>query len=357
MALVDRTSVGRSLALPLGRLRTGRRRFGRAGSGGQSLTALLLLLPALCILGVFHFFPLLYTLYISLHKWRFVDQGFVGLENYRAALLSEDFWSALANTGFFVLMTVPTTMAIAVVFAVMLFRNVRFLAFFRTVFFLPYVTSSVAAAGVWAWIFNPHFGVANQLLRYAGIGPLQWLQDPRGVLALLAAHFGLTLPVWAHGPSLALVAIAVMTVWSYLGFEIVIFLIGLGNIPTDVYEAARVDGAGALQIFRRISLPLLTPSLLLVSVITTIGAFQEFNRIYQMSTNANVGSHPGGPLGSTQTLVVLVYNEFYSSLHIGYGAAIAFLLFGMLLLLSLAQFAVAGRQRGGGMAASKAARR
>lgn len=346
VALVDRTSLETPLQAPIGAPIDGLR--SRSGARGGPLTALFLLLPSLVILGVFHFFPLLYALYISLHKWRFVDQGFVGLQNYGAALASDAFWSALANTCFFVLMTVPTTMAIAVIFSVMLFRNVRFLALYRTVFFLPYITSSVAAAGVWAWIFNPHFGIANQLLGHLGIGPLQWLQDPRGVLLLLASRFGLGLPAWAHGPSLALVAIAVMTVWSYLGFEIVIFLIGLGNIPAEIYEAARVDGAGPLQIFRRISLPLLSPSLLLVSVVTTIGAFQEFNRIYQMSTNANVGSHPGGPLGSTQTLVVLVYNEFYSSLHIGYGAAIAFILFIILLVLSLAQFAVAGRQRSGG---------
>lgn len=317
-----------------------------AARARQSLAAALFLLPALAILSVFHFFPLLYALYISLHKWRFVDQGFVGLQNYGQALGSADFWQALANTCFFVVMTVPTTMILAVIFAVMLFGRVRFLSLYRTIFFLPYITSSVAAAGVWAWIFNPQVGIANQLLRQVGMGPQQWLQEPRGILLLIASHVGLTVPGWAQGPSLALVAVAVMTIWSYLGFEIVIFLVGLGGIPGEVYEAARVEGAGPVQLLRRISLPLLSPSLLLVSIITTIGAFQEFNRIYQMSTQANVGSHPGGPLGSTQTLVVLVYNEFYASLHVGYGAAIAFVLFLILLLLSLVQFAIARRRAG-----------
>jgi multiple sugar transport system permease protein len=311
----------------------------------QLFTAILFLLPSFTILGAFHFFPLLYAAFISLHRWRFVDQGFVGLQNYQAALASPDFWSALTNTVFFVLMTVPTTMILALVFATMLFRRVRFLAFYRTVFFLPYVTSSVAAAGVWAWIFNPQYGVANHMLGFIGVQPLRWLQEPRGVLLLLATHLGIGLPAWAHGPSLALVAIAIMTIWSYLGFEIVIFLVGLGSISSEVYEAASVDGAGPLQLLRRISLPLLAPTVLLVSIITTIGAFQEFNRIYQMSTQANVGSRPGGPLGTTQTLVVLVYNEFYSSLHVGYGAAIAFLLFVILAGLSVTQFALAGRSR------------
>jgi multiple sugar transport system permease protein len=315
-----------------------------AGTHKELVAAALFLLPSLLILGVFHFFPLLYSLYISFHKWRFVDQGYVGAQNYQTALTSPEFWSALGNTFFFVVMIVPTTMILAVALSMMLFTRVRFLSVFRTIYFLPYITSSVAAAGVWAWIFNPQYGIANQILRAIGIGPQRWLQEPRGILMLLATRFGVPLPAWAHGPSLALVAIGVMTIWSYLGFEIVIFLVGLGNIPGEVYEAARVDGAGTFQTIRRISLPLLSPSLVLVSIITTIGAFQEFNRIYQMSTQANVGSRPGGPLGSTQSLVVLVYDEFYSSLHVGYGAAIAFILFLILLALSLAQLAWARRR-------------
>lgn len=317
----------------------------RVRLNNQLPAAVLLLLPALLVLGTFHFFPLLFAFWISLHKWRFVDQGFVGLQNYQAAITSDALWSALANTGFFVIMVVPTTMALALVLSVMLFQRVRFLAVYRTIYFLPYITSSVAAAGVWAWIFNPQYGVANQFLHLAGIGPQGWLQDPDGIFARVATHFGIGVPGWAHGPSMALVAIAIMTVWSYLGFEIVIFLVGLGNIPAELYEAARVDGAGPWQLLRRISVPMLAPSILLVSVITTIGSFQEFNRIYQMSTQANVGSRPGGPLGSTQTLVLLVYNEFYSSLHVGYGAAIAFILFAILLVLSLLQFGFARRWR------------
>jgi multiple sugar transport system permease protein len=309
----------------------------------QLPAAIVLLAPALVILGIFHFFPLLYSFYISLHRWRFVDQGFVGLQNYQSALTSDALWQSLANTVFFVLMVVPTTMILALVLSVMLFQRVRFLAVFRTIYFLPYITSSVAAAGVWAWIFNPQYGIANQMLRTVGIGSQRWLQEPNGILAILAGRFGVTLPFWAHGPSLALVAIAIMTIWGFLGFEIVIFLVGLSNIPGELYEAARVDGAGPWQLLRSISLPLLSPSILLISIITTIGSFQEFNRIYQMSTGANVGSRPGGPLGATQTLVVLVYNEFYQSLHVGYGAAIAFVLFLILLVLSLIQFGVARR--------------
>jgi multiple sugar transport system permease protein len=333
MATVDRAPV----------ISVSRSHSARLKVSGQLPAAIILLFPAMIILGVFHFFPLIYAFYISLHKWRFVDQGFVGLQNYQAALTSDALWLSLANTIFFVLMVVPTTMVLALILSVMLFQRVRFLSIYRTIYFLPYITSSVAAAGVWAWIFNPAYGVANQFLHAFGIGPQGWLQDPEGIFGRVGQHFGLPLPGWAHGPSMALIAIAIMTIWSYLGFEIVIFLVGLGNVPGELYEAARVDGASAWQLMRKISMPLLAPSIVLVSVVTTIGSFQEFNRIYQMSTQANVGSRPGGPLGSTQTLVMLVYNEFYSSLHVGYGAAIAFILFAILLLLSLVQFTAARR--------------
>lgn len=309
----------------------------------QAPAALLFLLPAFTILGIFHFFPLLYAFYISLHKWRFIDQGFIGLQNYNAALQSQDFWSSLGNTAYLVVAVVPVTMILALILAAMLFQKIRFLSFYRTVYFLPYITSSVAAAGVWAWIFNPEYGVANQILGRVGIGPQRWLQEPAGLFSLIASHFGIQLPGWASGPSLALVAIIIFMIWSYLGFEIVIFLVGLSNIPADVYEAARVDGANAWQMLRRISLPLLSPSIVLVSIVTTIASFQDFNRIYQMSSQANVGVNPGGPLGTTQTLIILVYNEFYSTLHVGYGAALAFLLFLLLLLLSLGQLALSRR--------------
>jgi multiple sugar transport system permease protein len=317
----------------------------RLRAGAQAPVALLFLLPALIVLGVFHFFPLLYSFYISLHKWKFIDLGYIGLQNYDTLLHDNEFWRSLGNTIYFALAVVPVTMALAIVFSVMLFQKIRFLAFFRTVYFLPYITSSVAAAGIWAWIFNPQYGVANQFLIKIGIGRQRWLQEPNGVFGMLATRLGVHLPGWAQGPSLALVAIAIMTIWSYLGFEIVIFLVGLSGIPAEIYEAARVDGANAWQLLRKISLPLLAPSILLVSIITTIFSFQEFNRIYQMSTQVNVGGNPGGPLGSTQTLVVLMYNQFYSSLHIGYGASIAFALFLILLVLSLGQL-VASRRWG-----------
>lgn len=320
---------------------------GRAGVGKKKEpVAYLFLLPALLVLAVFHFFPLFYAFYISLHNWRLRRGAFLGLENYQRALHTKDFWEAFGNTTFFAIGTVPVTMALALFFAYLLFQNVRFLSFFRTVYFLPYITSTVAAAAIWVWIFNTRSGVLNQLLK-ALFGPqymLRWLQEPKGLFALLATPVGLTLPGWLQGPSLALVSIMVMAIWHLIGFDIVLFLAGLGNINRELYEAARIDGAGEWALFRRITLPLLSPTIFFLTVISTIGAFKAFNEIYVMSTSAGVGGAAGGPLNSTQTMVVYIYNLFYSSKQLGFGSAVAFLLFAVILVLTLLQLWL-GRRR------------
>jgi multiple sugar transport system permease protein len=298
--------------------------------------AYLFLLPAVLVLSVFSFFPLFFAFYISLHNWKLRKLAFIGWQNYQEALHKPDFWESFGNTIFFAIGTVPFTMALALVFAFLLFQKVRFLSFFRTIYFLPYVTSTVAAAAVWTWIFNARSGVMNALLGHFGV-QLRWLQESKGVLYMIAQHFGLTLPGWAHGPSLALTSIMAMTTWHLIGFDIVIFLAGLGNINKELYEAARIDGANEWLIFRRITMPLLMPTIYFLTIISSIAAFKAFNEIYVMSTTAGNGSTAGNPLGSTQTLVIYVYNQFYSSQRLGYGSAIAFLLFAVILALTLVQ--------------------
>lgn len=309
---------------------------------GEWLTALLFLAPALVVLGLFHIFPLVYALWISTRRWRLIDRGFIGMDNYREALTNGDVWRSFVNTVYFALGTVPAEMLIAIVIAYLLFQKVRFLTLFRTMYFLPYVTSTVAAATVWAWMFDARAGVINTVLGWVGIGPHRWLQDPRGVLNLLMSYAGIPWPGWAGGPSLALVAIMVMTIWTYLGFHIVVVLVGLGNIPRDLYEAARVDGASERQLFFRVTLPLLSPTILFLAVVATIGSFQSFNQIYQMSIRANVGQRPGGPLQTTETMVIQVLNEFQATRY-GYGAAIAIILFLVILTLTLIQFKLSDR--------------
>ena len=335
MAVIERSPV-------LTPVDTAPRPARRGRPWGQWLTALAFLAPALTILSVFHIYPLFYAIWISARRWRLVDRGFIGLDNYREALTNGDVWRAFLNTVYFALGTVPLEMVLAIIIAYLLFQKVRFLAVFRTVYFLPYITSTVAAAAVWAWMFDPRVGVFNSILDRFGMGPLRWLQEPRGVLALLTAHLGVPWPGWAAGPSLALAAIMMFTVWHYLGFQIVIFLVGLGNVPRELYEAAKVDGANERQLFFRITLPLLTPTIFFLAVIATIGSFQSFNQIYQMSTRANVGGRPGGPLQTTETLVVQILNEFQSTRY-GYGAAMSIILFLIILTLTLIQFRLSDR--------------
>jgi multiple sugar transport system permease protein len=335
MAVVDQASVTTPGAAR--RLAPGRR-----GASGQWLTAVIFLSPALIILGIFHIYPLFYAVWISTRRWRLVDRGFIGIDNYREALTNGDVWRSFINTVYFSVGTVPVEMVLALALAYLLFQKVRFLSVFRTIYFLPYVTSTVAAAAVWAWMFDSRFGLFNSALDRLGVGPFRWLQEPRGVLELLTNHLGLPWPGWAGGPSLALVAIMIMTIWHYLGFQIVVFLVGLGSVPKDLYEAAKVDGANERQLFFRITLPMLSPTILFVAVIATIGSFQSFNQIYQMSSRANVGARPGGPLQTTETMVIQVLNEFQATRY-GYGAAIAIVLFLIILTLTLIQLRISDR--------------
>lgn len=305
--------------------------------------ALPFLAPAMTILAVFHFYPVFYAFYISLHRWRIRKQAFIGLENYQSALHDKEFWQAFLNTTWFAIITVPVTMAVALTLAYLLFQKVKFLGFFRTLYFLPYVTSAVAAAAVWSWVFSTRNGVANELLARIGIGPQRWLQEPRGLFELVASGLHLPWPGWLDGPSLALVAITVTQIWHNLGFQIVIFLVGLGGVSKELYEAARVDGANERQLFFRITLPVISPTIFLIAVISTIDAFKAFTPIYVMSTQANVGGKPGGPLGMTETTVVYVINQIFGASRYGYGAAVAMFLFAVIMALTLFQTWVSRR--------------
>jgi multiple sugar transport system permease protein len=301
----------------------------------QTLLAYLYLLPAAIILAVFHFLPVLYALYISLHRWKIRKIAFVQFSNYSLALHDPRFWGSLKVTLFYVIGTVPLTLAISLFLAYLLFHKVRGLSFYRTSYFLPYITSTVAAATVWLWIFNPRHGPLNQILALVGIAPQRWMNEPRGIVQMLASALGLHVPAWAAGPSLALVAVIVVTIWHYLGFDVVIFLAGLGNIPTELYDAARIDGAGRWQLFRYITFPLLSPTTFFLLIISTIGAFQSFNIIYVMT--AGSGAQLGGPLHTTTTTTIYLFDQFYNQINLGYASAIAFVLFAIILSLTVIQ--------------------
>lgn len=309
----------------------GRRRYWR-----NTGFAYLYLGPAVALLTVFHFFPGFYALYISTWRWGIVQERWVGLENYARALTDDAFWRSLGVTVWYVLLAIPAEMALGLLIAYLLFQPIRGRSAYRTFYFLPYVTSSVAAAIVWAWLYNNEYGLLNSLLKGVGLPAGRWLRESSGVIEMLASNFGVSVPGWLSGPSMALVAVSTMSVWHYVGFHVVIFLAGLGNIPRELYEAARMDGADEWQVFRGITLPLLSPTTFFLGTVSTIGALQAFNQIYVMTN--------GGPLDTTRTLLMLVFRTFYQQTRVGYGSAMAFLLTFLILLLTLVNFRLVGRR-------------
>ncbi len=305
-------------------------------------TAYLFILPAFAILAIFHIFPVFYAIYISLHKGPITKFTYVGLQNYVRALTSNDFWTSLVNTFIFAIMTVSFTIILGLIIAYLLFQRVRGQSIYRTIYFLPYIISTVGSSIVWAWVFDPSSGLANKVLQILGLQPLRWLIEPRGVFQLLGKEMQLPIAGWLQGPGLALVAIAIYTIWQSLGYNIVIFLAGLTNISKELYEAARMDGANGLQLFRFITLPLLSPTTFFILVISIIGSLQSFNQIFAMNTAA--AQTLGGPLGTTNTLTVYMFNQLYSFSNYGYASTIAVMLSIIILVLTLLNFRFIGRR-------------
>ncbi len=302
----------------------------------------LYLLPALAVIGVFHLFPALYSVYVSLSSGPVNRFHFVGLANYARALGGVDFWRSLGTTLSYALLTMPVTIILGLFFAYLLFQGVRGQGLYRTLFFLPYVVSTVGSSIVWAWIFDPSGGLANAVMKRLGLAPLRWLLEPAGIAQVLARPLHLSLPAWAQGPSVALVAVAIFTIWQSLGYDVVLFLAGLTNIPGELYEAARIDGAGGAQLFRHITIPLLMPTLFFVIVISVIGSLQSFNQIFAMNTAA---AQPlGGPLGSTNTLTVYMFSQLYVRSDYGYASALAVLLSLLILAFTLFNLRFIGRR-------------
>ena len=231
--------------------------------------------------------PALYVFYMSLFRWDILQGAFLGFRNYEHLLQDADFLRSLLLTLVYALGTVPLEMAAGLAVALVLHQRLRFRGLFRLLYFLPYVTSQVAVALVWGWVFNPSYGAANGLLASLGLAPQHWLLEPGGIFAPDAP------------PSLALAAIMIVTVWYYLGFHAVVFLSGLAAIPGDLVEAARIDGASGLKLFRHVTFPLLSPTTYFLLLIATIGAMTSFNLIYVMGGGGQSFGCAGNPLGTT----------------------------------------------------------
>ena len=313
----------------------------RRRSFGENAQAYLFLVPAIAFLGLFKILPAFYAIYISLFRWDIIQGAFRGLDNYidilwANATRAQAFWQSLSTTITYAIIVVPIEIGLALVVAYVLFQKLAGRDLYRTIYYLPYVTSTVAAAFVFLWIFHPQYGPMNQLLSVFGISGLRWFQEPDGVFQMIGNAAGITVPDWAAGPSLALVGVALFSIWHFLGFQILIFLGGLGNIPLEYYEAAKLDGANQWQLFRRITLPLLSPQIFFVFTIASIGVLRAFNEIFILTN--------GGPLDTTRTTTMLVFRTFFQQGNIGIGSAMGVLLTIVILLFTLVQFRVLERR-------------
>jgi ABC-type sugar transport system permease subunit len=295
-----------------------------------------MLAPAVILLLVFEVFPILYGAFISTCDWRLSCTQFVGFDNYVRTLTTSSTWHSLLVTATYSLISVPLQLGIGLGVAYLLYQKVRGQNIFRTVLFLPYITSTVAAAAVWSYLYSPDNGVLNGILKAVGLAPQHWLTEPRGVFGLVAQNFGIALPVWAAGPSLALFSLIAFSTWVFVGYDITIFLAGMGNIPTELYDAAKVDGAGGWTLFRSITLPLLSPTTYFLLIFTVIGTFKAFNHVWVMTE--------GGPGDATTTASVLIFQQLYQANRYGPAAALSFVLFAVILLLTLFQNRLVGRR-------------
>ena len=266
--------------------------------------AWLFLTPALTVLSVFFALPVLGALVLSFTDYDLYaladphNVRFVGLHNYLALLQRPLFWAALGHTVYFVAVAVPLSMAVSLGAALLLNSPLaRARAFFRTALFAPVVTTVVAVAIVWRYLFNTKYGVINALLAWLGLHPVDWLGDPH----------------WAM-PTIILFA-----VWKNFGYNMIIFMAGLQAIPAELYEAARMDGASPWRQLRHITLPLLQPTLLMVAILTVSGYFQLFAEPYVITE--------GGPLQSTVSVLYLMYDEGFTWWNLGSASAVAFALF------------------------------
>jgi ABC-type sugar transport system permease subunit len=279
----------------------------RARRRRQALIAYAFLAPSLVIFVIFRHGPAVASLIMGFFEWSIVDPPrFVGLGNYASLLKDLIFWRALRNTVVYTLLTVPSDILLSLGLAVLLNQKLPGLKLFRLAYFAPVVTATAVVAIVWRWLYQPA-GLVNGALGAIGLPAVNWLSSP----------------TWA------LPAIAIMAVWKHAGYNMLIFLAGLQGIPVELEEAARIDGAGRWAVFRNVTLPLLRPVFVLVTILTTIGSFQVFDAAYVMTN--------GGPYYATTTLVYYIYSNAFDRYQMGYAAAISFVLFWIILAVSLLQ--------------------
>lgn len=283
----------------------------------RHVTAYLMLLPACVLLSVFVLYPIGDSLYISFLRWDMLSpvHPFVGLKNYTHIFSDPLFQRALSNTTVYVMLFVPCVLAVGLVAALLLNARIRFLAWFRSALFIPYITSLAATGIIWHWIFNDQYGLLNYALGRIGIPAQNWLNDPHWTM------FNMVL----------------MGVWQSLGYTAVIFLAGLQAISREYYEAAAVDGANAWRTFWSITFPLLSPTTYFLLILSTIDAYKVFLQVYVLY------GETAGPNNSGMTLLYYMFDKGFSDYHMGYAAASAYVLFMIIFLFTVLQMSLSRR--------------
>lgn len=271
--------------------------------------ALVMLLPNLLGFLTFVLVPVLATFVISFADWDLSENfKFIGLGNYQELLTDGIFRKVFWNTLYFTAVSVPIGIVLSLFLAILLNQKLRLIRFYRAAFFIPVISSMVAVAVIWQWIYNPQYGLLNYALSGLGIQGPTWLTSTK----------------WA------MIAIIITAVWKNLGFNMLIFLAGLQSIPESYYEAAEIDGARWFAKFRHITVPLLSPTTFFITVMAIITSFQVFDTVYLMTQ--------GGPARSTSVLVYYVYQNAFQYFEMGYASAVAYVLFFVVLILTMLQF-------------------
>ncbi len=272
---------------------------------------LLMIAPVTVGLIIFYFYPFFRVIRDSFHNIGAfdADQGFVGVENYSKMFTDEDMWGALGNTFKYVGIIVPLSLLLALLIAVLLNAKIKGRGFFRVIYFLPAITMSVAVSMVWRWIYNGDYGILNGLLTSMGLSPVGWLSD-EGV---------------------ALLSVSSVVIWTNVGYYMIILLAGIQGISKGYYEAAEIDGATGWQKFRKITLPLLTPTIFYVLIMLVISTFQIFGEIYMMIFQKSIA------IKYTQSIVMHFYRYAFTFSQKGYASAVAVLLFVIIMSLTVFQ--------------------
>lgn len=289
------------------------------GEMRREWTAYLFLSPGLILFCVFVVFSVAFSFYLSFHDWNILEpqKPFVGFDNYTRLFHDKDFWGAVLNTVYYTAVSVPLSMGIGLLVALLLNNRIRALGLFRTMYYLPVVTPLVVAAIIWKWVYNGDYGLLNYYLL-----KLHLISHPIG---------------WLSDPNLAMPAVIMVSVWKSIGGQMVIFLAGLQAIPQEYYDAAKVDGANALRRLRHITLPLLSPTMFFILIVSIIGSFQVFTEIFIMTG--------GGPIRRTTTAAYLVYITAFKEFDMGYAAAMSYVLFAIVFVFTLLQMRYFFRMR------------